>query len=584
MQLITDQNIRVSFDIEDARKNPEKVSLRIEAAHAGVLNGNYLFYLPEALKSGSDSLNSFYKPLQNKHYSKTVGYFYKSEYLPTNTSSTYYSKIVKATTKKEMISHVKSYIKSKEYSQNPKGFGVLVANAKLYDKKKILELKAKDIGTVSVAGDAGNAYCSICEEHIGVCKHDLGKKYGNERCFGIIAGDFLVDHISFETIPANWETNTLIVADSSNVGKLELIEEGHLMKLSLSDLKEKVGNIEQFLQQLTLDAYIEKYNKEASLASKSEYLLVEDKLLPINTPLTTYVAFKALELLEDTEDKEVLLTLLGTSYTDLFQDKTEEEILEILASVLEEKPTVIEPVVPEEPVSLEPTVVDPVTPEPLAVADSDKIALAIADSLSVTFENQFTTLFNKISELFTKENNSKANKLLQDKLTAYKEDLTNAEIFKEQIATDLKQSLLNQILYLKNIDKDSEYFLKLKDRSVQELKMTLEDHLELSKTKEVAPIVAEPIIEPSTPVLKVEDAQQPTPLIKAEPGEVLQTMEEPVVVDIQDSGKLVEGYISTVESKLTKEEFSKLYKTVVQEHGTHVARALRPALKAQNKI
>ena len=576
MQLITDQQIRVSLSIEDALKRPEKVSLKIEAAHSGVLNGNFLFYLPNALQTGSDSLNSFYKPLQSKHYSKTIGYFYKSNYVSTNTSSEYFNKITKATTRKDMINSVKQYLKSQDYMDNPKGFGVLVANAKLYDKKKILDLKSKDIGTVSIAGDASDAYCSICEEHLGECKHELGKKYSGNRCFGVVAGDFLVDHISFETIPANWETNTLIVADSLNVGNVELIEEGHLMKLSLSDLKEKVGNIEEFLRQLTLETLLEKYVKEASVASKSEYLLVEEKLLPINTPLTIYVASKALELLEETEDKEVLVQLLGTSFSDLFKDKTEEEILEILSEPKETTVPTLEPEKTEPELVVEPTLEN----KTLEVADSDKIALAIADSLSVTFESQFTTLFNKISELFTKENNSKANKILQDKVTAYKEEIENFGIFNNQIADDLKESILNQILYLKNISKDSDYFLKLKDRSIQELKMTLEDHIELSGDSKQPELVPEI----TNPVLEVEDANKTANLVKTEGGEALVAMEEPIVLEIEDASVIVEKYVSAVESKLTKEEFTKLYKTAVQEYGSHIARALRPALKAQNKI
>lgn len=52
MQLLSEENIKVSdnrLNIEDALSK-NNVSLKIEAAHAGVMNGNYLFYLPKALK------------------------------------------------------------------------------------------------------------------------------------------------------------------------------------------------------------------------------------------------------------------------------------------------------------------------------------------------------------------------------------------------------------------------------------------------------------------------------------------------------------------------------------------------------
>ena len=60
MQLISEENIKISnstFSVEDALKNNTNVSIKIEAAHAGVMNGNYLFYLPKALASGANSLN-----------------------------------------------------------------------------------------------------------------------------------------------------------------------------------------------------------------------------------------------------------------------------------------------------------------------------------------------------------------------------------------------------------------------------------------------------------------------------------------------------------------------------------------------
>lgn len=579
MQLITDQNIRVSIPIEDSLKNPQKVSLKIEAAHAGVLNGNHLFYLPKALMHGAESLNTFYKPLQKKHYSKTVGYFYKSTYLPTETKSVYYDKITTASTKANLVSSIKEYLKSKDYQNNNTGFGVLVANAKLYDKNKISELQSKDIGTVSVAGDAP-AICSICYGYIGECSHKLGRKYGNEKCFGIIAEDFVVDHISFETIPANWETNSIIIADSLTVGSLELIEEGHLMKLSLSELKEKVSNVEEFLQQLNLETFKEAYLKALEKASKTDFLLVDEKLLPVNTPLTIYVAKKALELLEDSEDKVVLETLLGTLHEDIFKDKTEEEVVEILGKV-EEEPV-------EEPEEVATTIVEETTPEvpevaeeepKLEIKDSDKIALAICDSLTLSFEKHFENLFEKMSELVSKENTSKANKLLQSKLDAYKEELESSSTLKESITTELKESLLNQILYLKNVSRDSEYFEKLSKRSVRELKLTLEDHLEINSHKVVETPVSEDL-----KTLEIKDNLKETPLEKVLAEEAKVEMGDEARTEIKDADLIVSEYLEKASDKMSKEEFYKLYKDVVLEHGTKVGRVLQKAFKTQNKI
>ena len=105
---------------------------------------------------------------------------------------------------------------------NKTGFGVLVSKARLFNTGKIQDLQNGDSGTVSVAG-TGAAVCSICAGFISKCPHSLGRMYEGQKCFGIV-GNFSLDHISFETIPANWETNSMIIADSQLSGKLEFIK------------------------------------------------------------------------------------------------------------------------------------------------------------------------------------------------------------------------------------------------------------------------------------------------------------------------------------------------------------------------
>ena len=78
MKIESTENLRISntLEIEDALKENKSISLKIDAAHAGTLNGNFLFYTPKALSKGSLSLKKFYKPLQKAHYDKTLGYIY----------------------------------------------------------------------------------------------------------------------------------------------------------------------------------------------------------------------------------------------------------------------------------------------------------------------------------------------------------------------------------------------------------------------------------------------------------------------------------------------------------------------------
>jgi len=579
MQLTTEEKYRVKetkLNIEDALKKNSNVSIKIEAAHAGVMNGNFLFYLPKALSFGADSLNKFYKPLQKKHYNSTLGYIYNSEYKETNINSEHYNKITKADNAKDLVSSVKQYIKTDEYENNPTGFGVLVSKAKLYDSNKIKDLQYNDTGTVSVGGDAGVAYCSICSNQIAECGHKLGHRYkNNELCFGIVADDFEIDHISFETIPANWETNSLIITDSKQIlGNIELIEEGQLMKLTLDKLKENLGNIESVLTELNLLEYIDQYKTDIESALNSQFLLSADKQLPYNTPLTTYVTNQLLSQLEESEDKTILIELFGTSFEDIFADKTEDEIKTILTEGVKqvEQPAevTLEPEnngTPEAVVATEPT---------LAITDSDKIVLAIRDSLAASFDNSFQQIFSQLENLFTKENTAKANKILEERIEAFKSDLKASNSLNNVVSEELKESLINQIVLIKGVDIESEYFTKLKSRSIQELKMTLEDHIQLSKQ---APKVEKPL--PITDALKtVIDKIDPTTAI----NEMGNNPAEPQVLEITDADKIIETLVNSVDSKLSQKEFTTLYKQTTFEHGSKVAKKLQVALKAQNKI
>ena len=585
MQISNEENIKIEnkFLIEDSLKTNSGVNIKIDAAHAGTINGNFLFYTPKSLIKGADSLKTFYKPLQKKHYSKTLGYIYDSSYVHTNEGSEHYKKINEADSPEKLVKAVKTYIKSKEF-KNSKGFGTLTAKASLHDTKKINDLKNHDTGTVSIAGNSPDAYCSICSGMIAECDHTLGARYNNETCIGIVADNLELDHISFETIPANWETGSLIIQDSQLNGKLEIITEGQPMKLTLVELREKLlGNLEEVLTSLELSEFIEQYKVDISAAKNSEFLSPADRVLPFNTPLTIYVAQKLIEQLEDSEDKEVIVSTLGTAYTSLFDGKSEEEILSLIKEVKQVQTVVDEP---EQPVEEATIASDPVeevkAPVNLEVTDANSIALAIMDSLTATIDTKFTDIVEKLTEIFTKEANGKANKILEDRIDAFKADLAAAEVFKDQISSELKDSLVNQIILLKNIPKDHEYISVLSNRTIQDLKRTLEDHLFLDFTS--TKIQEQPVVAEETPVLAVADSQT-GPVSQVEAVASMDNAEDPATLEITDEDKILSDIVSKLpEEKLTKTSFTKLYKEVFLTHGSQVAKKLQPVLKEQNKL
>ena len=185
----------------------------------------------------------------------------------------------------------------------------------------------------------------------------------------------------------------------------------------------------------------------------------------------------------------------------------------------------------------------------------------------------------QLKDYVSQQEKVKSNKIYEDRIAAFKQDLTSAGTLNKLVTDELKQSLLNQIALLTKVDTNSEYFLKLKDRTVQELKMTLEDHANLTFT---TPVVAKE----ETP-LKVEDSlKEPVPTAKIDPTQAASEMNEPVdlVLEVTDADKYIETVIAGVEGKLNRVEFSALYKKNVFDHGSKVAKKLHSALKAQNKI
>lgn len=581
--------------IEDSAKKP--VSLKIEAAHAGIVNGNYIFYTPKALREGSKSLKEFFKPLQKKHFDKTLGYIYDAVFEERQTSS-YQSAIETASTPEELGKAVKAYYYSEEYHQNKEGFGVLVSKARLYDDEKISKLAHNDRGYVSIAGDSSSAVCSICYGNAAECEHNLGTRYGNEVCFAI-ADSLELDHISFEDIPANWKTNTLIITDSQVLGKVELIEEGQTMKLTLDAFKESLGNLDNILTELNLSKHLEAYKADIEAAKGGDFLFPKEKLLPLNTKLGVIIATKLLESLEDGTDKDTVATLVTKEYTKVLGEVSLEEAVDQLEVVVtetkeegeevEETAVVVEEVVP----------VTEESEEKLEITDADQMVLKIVDSLSNLVDTKLADLQSKVESLMIQDQAQHQNKIYEDHIDALKQDLVLAATTEAQLTAELQASLLGQIALLKQVDTGSEYYKKLETRSVKELQLTLEDHVALqtgSGSVTFAP-VDETVVE-STPAetttLSVTDSQkQVSEQVVEEPEQVdvteavasMSSEEDKVTLQITDADTVVSKIVADLGTRsLGKAEYASLYKATASDHGISTAKKLHAVLKQQFKI
>ena len=585
-----------------------RAKVKIESSHSGIVNGNDVLYTPRALQMGAVSLTyPFKKHVQAKHYSKAVGVIEEAYYTDYPEHSEYRNKMHSAKSAVDLTNTVNNYLESDEYRlKYKKGLGALYAKANIYNKEKIQDLKGRSRGTVSIGGDSTVAYCNICSSFYGTCKHKKGRVYEGRKAIAIV--DALnLDHIGFETIPADEETYSQIIQDSltQSSNEIEITElsndqEGFPMKLKTEKLKQKLLNIEEYLNELKLDALLESYNEAKELATQSEFVFPAEKLLPLNTKLGIYVAAKALESLAESVDKEAVADAIAVAST-VFEGKTLEEIYVELTTPVEETPEVVEEVptevipVVEEPVVEEvaPVVVEPEVVQPLQITDANAIITPILDSMQAKLDGFGSKLEQFIASVEEKINSKKeidASSLVKQQLDAARADFSATKVSEQQLTEDLKQAIIGQIVLLKNIPEDSEYLTLLKSRTVNQLRLTLQDTLYATGTEVKSPTV-EAIVTEVKQENSVAISDSVPEIVQTQEGAVtLQTavehMSEIPSVEIKDAlqevaEEILKDYSDTT---FSVSSYNKLYVDTMKKHGLSVAKKIHATLKSQHKL
>ena len=560
---------RFSIPKLKGKKIPDKLNLSIRSAHAGIINDNNLFYTPKSLVHGKNSLKEFYKPLQKAHYSHTLGYIFDAEYEQLHEVGT----IDSSKSPEELVFNVKSYIKSKDYKKD--GLGVLHSKALLYNKDKINSLyNHEDIGFVSVAGDSA-AYCSICSKEAQLCEHRRGDYYNGEVCFNII--DILkIDHISFESIPADTRTRTTVLDSKEHLDTVTVIE-GQSMKLTIEEFKEYLKNIDTVFEDLDLTAYLSTYKRIAETATASDFLFPKDQLGLLTTKLGVVLLTKALDKVEESEDLVVLRSIVTKEYNKLLGEDIDLDAA-IAALELTPEPEVIvdtEPTVEDVPVIVEESEVVLETPV------QDSFASATFDMLKQSMQDMFTAELNKVtatlSQLVGEIVDTKTNKYYDDRVEALEAKVTLSESSTGKLTDELKNSLLSQIVLAKGLDVESEYYQKLQTRSVRELKLTLEDvSISPILTKEVIPVVVEDV-----PAIELETLDKDA--VTAE----MSVVEDPILsTPVQDSDTIVTEILTSLTGVklLDKSSYRTLYNDTFDKHGRTVAKKLYTTLKDRSMI
>lgn len=204
-------------------KKPKKITAKIEATHAGIVNGNKFMYIPDGMKSGEKSFVKPYpKPVTDGHPSyfsresdsPVIGRVIDAEYISYNLNDDFDNL---KSRDENMPSIVQKIYDMQCKDEDFKGTGHMVVTAEITDPDAIQQVIDGRKLTVSIGAYMDNARCSVCGSRYGECEHDIGMEYDGKAAFRV-GGNMKFDHLAFVGRPAdeNAMIQSLQVSDSKN--------------------------------------------------------------------------------------------------------------------------------------------------------------------------------------------------------------------------------------------------------------------------------------------------------------------------------------------------------------------------------
>lgn len=581
-------NVTYNDEFIEVSDSIKSIGVKIEAARSGRINGNLVFYTPKAMTQGMNSfLTPFNKHLQSKHNGEAVGVIREAEHVLEMfpSASHEFLEIIKrvkehseAKNGEELVKAVKELINTEEYkSPSYKGLGIATIYGDIYDPTTISKIRSKenDIGTVSIGGKSKEVYCSICaakytKAHEKV--HKKGNYYDGKLCFHI-NNDLYLDHCGFVTNPADKLTGTEIVKDEASEDLLNVdithynVQDSTEIPMTLEELKQKAKDPEAV--KLLVDEYFT--DKDVAEVAFTEYqahlknsraphhLLSEGNVLNLRTPVGVYIAEKLIEQFsDDDQDKSYLKDILDKAKKTLNIENLDQALQEFL-----DKKTKTEP----EGTPTEEGTKQTEEPTSTEVKDSEQ-------SLFEKITAYFDTKLEELTSKYHKVEDSEQKSALYQELKSLRENSEADEAVISALRSDLSQSLIDQIVTINGGKVSQEYLDKLKNRPLDQLKVTLEDLKESVQAKAETTEVTPDLQKTSTTdvITKVEDSQdegletktaneaQPEDDTKTDPTEDDKKDEGTVVEDSQDPVQWFQQRIKEVGLAKASKEYKTKFK------------------------
>ena len=548
-------NLNTTGDELTVSDSIKSIYVKIEAARSGKINKNFCMYTPKAMDQGIHSfIYPFQKHLQAKHNGEAVGVIREAEHVIEffPDASKEFMKIVdeikthsENSDGKNLVSAVKRLILTPEYNSDVyKGLGIANIFGDIYDSNMILELRAqdRDKGKVSIGGKSKEVYCSVCTSKVTPKhKHKKGNYYNDELCF-YINNDLYLDHCGFVTTPADHLTGTQIVQDEVSDGlEVDIINykltNSVENSMNLNDLKTKAKDLDA-VKKIIQDTFKDEeqakiasdiYESNLKTSQPNHYLLTKDGVLNLKSVVGIHIALNLLEDLndEDAEGKAYLKSTVERAKETLNIENTQEALQLLLDSK-----KVVEEV---KKVELDPEKVEDSVDE---TASNLGLSATLKEELSLMLDEKLA----KFAELKVEDaDQSIKSKTLLEELVSLRTELHADSQAIETLKKDYSEALVSQITLLKGGKVSDTYATTLNTRTIEQLKITVEDLKEEVRSavsaKEVVPTLEKK--SEADIMVAVEDSLKPieTEVVK-DPEEVVK--EEAETKDVVDPTLVVE--------------------------------------------
>lgn len=308
---------------DDSELSGKSLLVRLEATHAGIVNGNQRFYRPDRMQDSTFQWIKEGHPLkpvlvEHDKEGEAIGRVHSAHYvdlshryrkdMPEINDMLFYADA--ATKRLDLYKSINLVLDKLQTRDDYRGLGYIELGTKITNPDAIRKVLSGEYLTVSVGFQTDQAICSACHTDWAVddrCEHQLGEMIDGKKMF-LIAGNFFYKECSFVNFPADPFAQVIskdLLKDALNckffMGLRPEPQAKLIVALEMSDSKSLSSIYESDIQVADPDTEVDKMLVELQsyLDEMNKAPLTKERAAEISTKI------KALEPKEDAEKEMV---------------------------------------------------------------------------------------------------------------------------------------------------------------------------------------------------------------------------------------------------------------------------------------